>query len=404
MKNVCTSIKETIKLVSPPIVMSAYRYFVQFVSKHKSFELWWKEYSNKKNLPSDLISMVDYFITTPSFKASSIYWNWLNQKNIQQISDSGYENFKQIIARNYFTWVGGLDTPYTATLLKNNNIDNLSIDCPLKEILRKHTKFTLEESVIHNIITILLLDYVNKNGGDKYVRLLEEPSEGNPPAIELQGKRISQDLLNSILDFLAISRGCDLGKVSTILELGAGSGRTAFCLLKLLPSVKYIVVDVPPALFISQTYLSNSFPDKKIFSFRPFKSFKAVQGEFKSSDIIFLMPDQLDLLPDKMIDLFIAIDCLHEMKKEQVDLYFDHVDRLANHFFFKCWKKTTVPFDDITYLSEDYPVRNNWHEVYKAACDVPSTYFEAFYQIKDPPSHCGDTSTKTYAADVNRKD
>ena len=153
-------------------------------------------------------------------------------------------------------------------------------------------------------------------------------------------------------------------------------------MLKFLPNTKYIIVDIPPALFISQTHLSNAYNKKKIFFFRPFNTFEEVENEFYSSEIIFLMPDQLDLLPNKIVDLFLAIDCLHEMKKKQVQSYFDQVNRLAKHFYFKCWEKTIVPFDGITHLKKDYPIKSNWDKIYKEKCEVPSEYFEALYQIK----------------------
>lgn len=326
--------------------------------------------------------MVEYFIRTPLFRASSKYWNRLNQKNIEQLSDFGYANFKQTVARNYFTFVGGLDTPYTHTLLTYAN--DIIVDVPMKEMLKKHPLFTLEESVMYNIITLLLFDYVTSRGGDRYIEMLEEPLEGNPPCLDLHGKRISQDVLNALLEYLSVSRGCDLEQTSRILELGAGSGRTSYCFLTLLPHVKYVIVDIPPALYISQTYLSHLFPEKKIFHFRPFDSFEAVAKEFHEADLVFFMNDQLALLPDKTIDLFLAIDCLHEMKREQVDHYFDQVERLAYHFYFKCWQQTTVRFDNITYSSDDYPIKSTWNEVYKQACDVPAAYFEAFYDIQAP--------------------
>lgn len=383
MQTVFDVFKKAVKPFCPPIMSDTYRYLVQRLNKkqdnEEGFELWWKEFSEKKPLPRELVSMVDYFITTTSFQRSSKYWNWLNKKNIEQIADQGYENFKQTVAANYFTWLGGLDTDYAQNLVEKSG--QIQINVPLKELLKKHANFSLQNSVLFNIITVLLLDYVIKNGGGKYVDLLEEPSEGNPPFLNFKGKRMSQDILNSILEYLSISDGCDVGKVHSVLEIGAGSGRTSFCLLKLIPAVKYIVVDIPPALFISQRYLSSVCKDKKVFAFRPFKFFGEVEDEFTASDIVFLMPDQLDLLPDKIIDLFLAIDCLHEMKREQVELYFNHVDRLANHFFFKCWQKTKVPFDGVAYAFEDYPVKERWTRVYKRRCKVPSTYFEAFYDI-----------------------
>jgi len=374
-------IKRMVRSLSPPIIIDVYRNLVRFLSKHEHFESWWKkEFPEKKELPPILISMVDHFITTPSFKTSSKYWSYLNQKNIQQISDYGYENFKQTVAKNYFTWVGGLATSYSRNLLKN--IESLNTNVPIKEILKKHELFTLQESVLYNVITVLLLEYVKQNErASDYLNVIEESEEGNSPFLSLSGRRISQDILNSILEYISISKGCEIDKVSSIIEIGAGSGRTSFCLLKLLPNVKYVIADIPPALFISQSYLSNTFKDKNIFSFRPFKSFSEVEDEFKASDIIFLMPHQLDLLPDKTYDLFLAIDCLHEMKEEQIELYFNHVDRLAKSFYFKCWQKTEIPFDNICLSSEDYPIKVNWHQIYKKPCKVPAAYFEAFYDI-----------------------
>ena len=35
----------------------------------------------------------------------SRYWVELNNKNLQQLAESGYENFKRTVARNYFTWI-----------------------------------------------------------------------------------------------------------------------------------------------------------------------------------------------------------------------------------------------------------------------------------------------------------
>ena len=35
----------------------------------------------------------------------SLYWEALNEKNLQQLADSRYQNFKRTVARNYFTWI-----------------------------------------------------------------------------------------------------------------------------------------------------------------------------------------------------------------------------------------------------------------------------------------------------------
>lgn len=35
----------------------------------------------------------------------SKYWEELNRKNLQQLADNKYDNFKRTLARNYFTWI-----------------------------------------------------------------------------------------------------------------------------------------------------------------------------------------------------------------------------------------------------------------------------------------------------------
>ena len=56
--------------------------------------------------------------------------------------------------------------------------------------------------------------------------------------------------------------------------------------------------------------------------------------------IIFLTPNQLELLPDKSIDLFVNISSFHEMRMDQIKYYFGEIDRLTRrYFYFKQWKK-----------------------------------------------------------------
>jgi putative sugar O-methyltransferase len=326
--------------------------------------------------------MIDAYVESPAFKAVSKYWSWLNIKNIQQLSDCGYSNFKQTVARNYFTWVEALGGSYLNDVYLRNlltDLDRLALQVPLKQIMKKHDQFTLMESVQYNLATALLFEYVNCRMGSTKCEIIDEPLEGNPPYITLNNRRVTQDILNSTLEYLSLVDVCKFNNVSRILELGAGSGRTSFCLMKHMPEAKYVVVDIPPALFISQTYLSTVFPKRQIFKFRPFKSFDEVEEEFQMADLAFLMPHQIDLLSPKSIDLFLAIDCLHEMTREQTEIYFRQADRLARLFYYKCWNETTVRFDNIVYTNKDYPVRATWTEVFNRPCEVPSAYFEACY-------------------------
>lgn len=342
---------------------------------------WWRNYQHDEKIPFELREMEDYCLSTGLLlEQSSNYWNHLNCYNIQQISAYGYENFKQTVSRNYFTWVVSLNHPYAMNLKKNSKGSKERLD--RSELNKIHPFFGKKESFLYNKITEAFINYVLTLGLSEQLNALEEPLIGNPPYVLYKNKRVSQDILNSLLEYHAVNKNVSLSDLSVVLEVGAGSGRTAFCLLTLEPHLKYIIVDFPPALYVSQKYLSDVFHDRKIFKFRPFSSFDDVKKEFDDANIIFLTPDQIEKLPDNSVDLFLAIDCLHEMRPQVIERYFEEADRLATYFYYKCWQKTTVPYDGIFYSRNSYPVRPFWKSIFSEDCVVPSDFFHALYKLK----------------------
>ena len=115
--------------------------------------------------------MVNYYITTKQYEVSSVYWKFLNKKNIEQLIDYGYDNFKQTVARNYYTWVGNDSKIFSEKLFER--VGKITIDIPFKDILRKHEFFTLEESIQFNIVSGILLEFIRQNGGQEYIRGLK---------------------------------------------------------------------------------------------------------------------------------------------------------------------------------------------------------------------------------------
>jgi putative sugar O-methyltransferase len=173
----------------------------------------------------------------------------------------------------------------------------------------------------------------------------------------------------------------DLKSKTRFLEIGAGSGRTALSLLKLIVDSKYIIVDIPPALYISQENIIQNIPHKRIFKFQNFTNLEEVKDEFNKADIIFLSPEQIKLIPDKYVDVAIAIDCLHEMISSDVEKYFKQFNRIATYLYFKCqnvqWAKTSK----ILLTIDSYPVRSHWEKIMHEKCYVPNDYFQAIYRM-----------------------
>ena len=93
------------------------------------------------------------------------------------------------------------------------------------------------------------------------------------------------------------------------------------------------------------------------------------------------MPHQLNLLPKKMFDLFIAINCLNEMTAALREYYFQGAHRLAKHIYFKCHKVAETPYEGPVLEGKDYPVASTWKQIYWRDCKVQDQFFETLYAI-----------------------
>jgi len=312
----------------------------------------------------------------------SKFWEALNTKNLQQLEGEGLDNFKQTVAQNYFTWVIGSADQQFHYLLKHTNL--FAWPAILEGIFTHDPSFPLSRKQQRELIifTRMLWKFSGKIDSEHLLECIVEPIEGNPFRILLKGKLISQDLANSVLEYYSIRENFKTPtcEKTTICELGAGYGRNAYVFLKALPNCKYIVIDIPPALYISQHYLTTIFRDKKIFTFRPFDRFNDVENEFNNADIAFLLPHQAEMLPEKSVDLFINISSLHEMKIDQIQAYFILIDKLTKGFFYtKQWLVSHNPADGITVIPKDYPVPSTWRQLYHRKAKVQTHFFEAMY-------------------------
>lgn len=314
----------------------------------------------------------------------SKFWEELNEKNVRQLESGGLQNIKQTIARNYFTWVVGRRDQQFRFLARHTKL--LSWPAILKGIFSHDPSFPLNQREQRQLIifTRMLWKFAERFDSEQLLTHIDEPLEGNPFKIYLNGRLISQDLANSLLEYYSIREyfRVNADEKAIICELGAGYGRNAYVFLKALSKCKYIIVDIPPALYISQNYLSAVFRDKKIFSFRPFDRFSDVEKEFNDADIVFLLPHQAELLPAKSVDLFINISSLHEMKLDQIHTYFKLIDKLTTGFFYmKQWWVSHNAQDGLTITPKDYPVPQNWKQLYLRAANVQTYFFESMYSL-----------------------
>lgn len=350
----------------------------------------------------------ELFSADPIYHPSRI-WEYLNALNMEQLRSGGIKYFKRRVNQNYFNFVPlSLNDPKLTSLfhqwLRNprmtvikSRILDPDINPETGEILgpdrrifkmsprlrsRIRRKFLL---LLYRWLVSMLWDYGMAHDKMGLLSRLSEPRLGAPIEILLNNRLISQDLIHSALECNAIFDG--MGQPAAdrplkIAEIGAGYGRLGYVLLHAIPC-KYMVFDIPPSLYISQWYLSHLFPQKRVFTFRPFKRFEDIADELAQADIAFFTANQIALFPNNYFDLSINISSIHELKPEQIKNMLGQIYRVTRrHVYLKQYKEYVNPYDNLRIREESYVVPEGWQHKYYRTDPVDSRFFETLIEAK----------------------
>lgn len=315
----------------------------------------------------------------------SACWDALATKNYDQLLNSGYNNFKRTIGNNYFNFLVQKGDPQIQSverLLAPAVLDQCRVAA--RSIPHDPTSPSTDQSS-YNYFVLMLWEYLKTIDVKRYAEVIEEPAEGNPILVPSGGRMVSQDLANSLIEYYSMSESVAFKRIKTVLEIGGGYGRNAYVILALNPKIKVTLVDIPPALYVAQRYLSSVFKDRRVFKARNFTRYAEVREELEAASIVFLMPHQLALMPKKRFDLSMNISSLHEMGTEQVKWYFMQLRRLTSQYFYlKQWRSSNNCFDGVVLNQGDYPYPKNWRNIYSRPCSVQAEFFEALFEVSKP--------------------
>jgi putative sugar O-methyltransferase len=163
----------------------------------------------------------------------------------------------------------------------------------------------------------LLFNRVKEKNDDflsKY-KMIGDTSLGNPIFVTYKKVDINLDYLLGIEEFDFIDKNLNFKDIKTIVEIGAGFGRTAHVLLKIIDSInKYVIIDLPELLIISKRYL------------------RSVLSEDLFSKIYFFSNLDENIKNIKS-DLVININSFQEMTTDVIDYYMSNVIKYSNYFF-----------------------------------------------------------------------
>lgn len=355
-----------------------------------------KEDTSKFSLMEEMIK--DH-LAGPDIYRASVFWTKLNQLNTEWLRQDGLENFKRTVNNNYFNWMVSVKSVYFRNVAKNFfrtlirspkgliSLFTVSIgDMYHRTYASSDTHFGYLQKKIYTLYVLFLYEFVKQRDQYKLFANLEEPDIGNPICIKVNGKRVSQDISNSYMEYSYIrsSLGDDFPKLKVIAEIGGGYGRLSylFHLFHQQDRLKIVMVDLPPALFIAQWYMRTAFPGAKIMTYRHFSDFSEIEESFKESSICFLLPHQLEMLPEGLLDLVINVSSLHEMSRPQINHYYSLIDHKAKFFYTKQWVLWENPDDKITVPAVIYPTRPTWGLISARINPVHAEFFEAMFRIQ----------------------
>jgi len=355
--------------------------------KRKNFKKFWKNL-NKKNLPEEIIKITDFFVESESYKWSSKLWTHLMIGHYKYMANkSSKEDPLKVIARtdySGFSFLNEYSIKNSCELLAEKDI-HLDLN-----LFKKHDEFSLSQSIGYNLVLLILYENIkNKDVFKSYDEIKKEIYYEYSPKLKIDGKLVTQHMLSAMLEYekIKILDSKSKKKSLNILEIGSGYGRTANMVLSLSKNVKYVLVDFPPAIYFAKKNLENTFKDKKIAYGFEIKRKDEMIKKFNESDVLCIFPHQIKLFEKKFFDISVAIGCLNEMKKKDIDNYMKIFEDYSNFLYFKVLENSALPFAFYKYYSihkkSDYSIKESWLEHFKERCIIPSNQFDLGYEFKD---------------------
>lgn len=304
-----------------------------------------------------------------AFGEPSLFWQQLAREHHVELERHGPQFIKRRQALRYFTWRWSwrtLSQSRQFRFLVSHSTPWTIVRCLFMPARLSgpdwHTvKWSRRERWLYVFAVRLLWHYAKRHDKVGVLRA-PEPQLGDPLPVRCEGRLISQDLANSALEVNAIARALEGTAPRSIVEVGAGYGRTAYALLTMFPKATYTVVDIEPALTISRWYLTSLFPPARLR---------------------FVRPAEAHRLDDNSADLVVSVSSLQEMRRDQVDVYLELFDRIAagGIVYLKQWERWTNAADAVTLAFDEYPIPARWQAAFREGAPVQTNFRHAAWRV-----------------------
>lgn len=304
----------------------------------------------------------------PVLSQPSRFWEELGARHARDLAEHGFDEVKRHQALKYFNWrwTFGLlpRSEQMRFLLRHNSPLTWAIaglaPADTSDDAWRGVDWPRSTRWLYVTAIRLLWEYARRHDPASVLGF-PEPQLGSPLPVPWRGRLISQDLANSALELGAVYPHLG-GAPESVLEVGAGYGRTAYAVLSRFPEARYTIVDVEPAVSISKWYVEKLFPDR---------------------DIRFVSPADVGALGDGAFDLVLSISTLHEMTPAQVRGYLELFDRVGagGVVYLKQWAEWFNPADRVTMRFDDYPYPTRWQPIFREAAPVQTRFKHGAWRI-----------------------
>ena len=181
----------------------------------------------------------------------------------------------------------------------------------------------------------LLFDYACLQGeksGAKPLTDLDASLIGNPrQVLHFEDSAYTMPILTFYLQYAYCSKFINFDNLTTIVELGSGSGKQIEVIKKLHPNISYLLFDIPPQLYICEQYLQSVFPGD-VVSYRDTRELKSISN-IQPGKIYIFGNWKFPIIDEIDLDLFWNAASFQEMEPDIVANYLKYVNKSAKTAF-----------------------------------------------------------------------
>ncbi|HEY4897474.1 MAG TPA: putative sugar O-methyltransferase [Solirubrobacteraceae bacterium] len=326
----------------------------------------------------------------PAIYRPGDFWDELIAANLAMLETDGIANFKRTVSNNYYNWlVTSLRDPQMQRAIRRW-LERPSL-APLLNTLgeRPQGLRTTDRQQSYSLSRAASWRYkffvgeawetARQHDSWGLTERLSEPDVGNPIHIRHRGRSISQDLANSIIEFLYVARSGVVRDGCRVAEIGAGYGRLAHVFSEACP-VSYCIFDIPPALAVAQWYLTAVLGAERIVPYAAGDDFGAVEPQLKPGTVAFFTPNQLEMFPDSWFDCTQTISTLPEMPADQSKHYLGLMaSKSRQALFLKQWKQWRNPADNVELTEQHYALPDPWRLVQRRGDPIQPAFFNQLW-------------------------